>query len=89
LTIAQTISSLPCLRDPLSVLYDDQANLLLDLIYGETSLPTSAEAFVEIPPADPPDDVDGSLTMHERSYEPGRITIRSPDSLLQLSVQRL
>jgi hypothetical protein len=51
---------MPYLRDPLSVAYDEETNLLLNRLYGETTLPAWAEAFVEIPP----DDIDGSLSLH-------------------------
>lgn len=64
----ETISSMPNARDPLSVPYDEQTNKLLNRLYRKTSLPASAEAFVKIPPDDPPDDVDGSLTIHERAF---------------------
>ena len=59
---------MPFARDPLSVSYDKQTNRLLDRLYRKRSLPASAEAFVKVPPNDPPDDVDGSLTMHERAF---------------------
>jgi hypothetical protein len=59
---------MPYIRDPLSVLYDEQTSELLDRLYRETSLPASVEAFVQIPLDDPPDDVDGSLTIHERAF---------------------
>ena len=59
---------MPFERDPLSVLYDDQTNLLLDKLYGNTSLPVSVDAFVHIPLDDPPDDWDGSLTKHQRAF---------------------
>ena len=59
---------MPFERDPLSVLYDDQANLLLDRLYCELTFPVSAEAFVHIPLDDPPDDWDGTLTKHQRAW---------------------
>jgi hypothetical protein len=66
--LRETIASMPYVRDPLSVLYDKQTSKLLDRLYRVTNLPASAETFVEIPKDDPPDDVDGSLTMHERAF---------------------
>jgi hypothetical protein len=62
------IGDVPYVRDPLSVLYDKQTSKLLDLLYRKSSLPASAEAFVKIPRNDPPDDFDGSLTIHERAF---------------------
>jgi hypothetical protein len=59
---------MPYVRDPLSVSYDKQANRLLDKLYRKSSLPVSVETFVKIPLHDPPDDVDGTLTMHERAF---------------------
>jgi hypothetical protein len=59
---------MPNVRDPLSVVYDEQTNKLLNRLYRKTSLPASAEAFVKIPPDDPPDEVDGSLTVHQRAF---------------------
>ena len=43
-------------------------NRVLDELYRKASLPASAETFVKIPPHDPPDDVDGTLTAHERAF---------------------
>lgn len=55
-------------RDPLSALYDKQTSRLLDKLYRATNVPASAEAFVKVPPNDPPDDIDGTLTVHERAF---------------------
>lgn len=58
----------PFVRDPVSAQYDKQADRLLDKLYRATSLPAWAETFVKIPESDPRDDVDGSLTRHERAF---------------------
>jgi hypothetical protein len=43
-------------------------NRVLEKLYRKASLPASVETFVKIPPHDPPDDVDGTLTAHERAF---------------------
>ena len=53
----------------MSIPFDDQTTLLLDRLYSETQLPASAEAYVQVPPDDPPDDADGSLTQTERAFQ--------------------
>jgi hypothetical protein len=66
--LCETIDGMAYVRDPLSVLYDEQTGKLLDRLYCEISLPASVAAFVKIPLDDPPDDVDGSLTVNERAF---------------------
>jgi hypothetical protein len=75
--LREITGDVPYGRDPLSVFYDKQTSKLLDTLYRKSSLPASAKAFVKIPPNDPPDDFDGSLTIHQRAFVRSRSTTRT------------
>ena len=61
----------PYQRDPLSVLYDDDANSLLDRLYGVRMAGGVARtiAYIASPVLAARDDYDGSLTVQERAFQ--------------------
>ena len=61
----------PYARDPLSVLYDDDAAELLDRLYGARMSGGVARtiAYVASPMLAARDDYDGSLTVQERAFQ--------------------
>lgn len=70
--VLPTISVVPpYARDPLSVLYDDDANGLLDRLYAARMAGGAARtiAYVESPLLAARDDYDGSLTVQERAFQ--------------------
>lgn len=58
-------------RDPLSVLYDGDANDLLERLYAAKMTGGSARtiAYIASPPLAARDDYDGSLTVQERAFQ--------------------
>jgi hypothetical protein len=65
-----SIRVVPFARDPLSVLYDDDARVILDRLYGLPMRGGAARtiAYVASPPFAARDDYDGSLTVQERAF---------------------
>src|SRR5258708_26060728 len=64
------VHGVPFARDPLSVLYDEDATVILDRLFGLPMRGGSARtiAYIASPLLAARDDYDGSLTVQERAF---------------------